>query len=268
VRSPGAKRSADDLSRIIAFVRGIDERTSDSTAPFRWGTAFFNSDLPRIYSLNFLEITDDKDVSLAGLIVAADELQGGAGLGHRRIVCRNEALGRELAPEFAASKWEVECDVVMVHERGPDRTSPPGLAQEIGLDEAAEIVEKATRREPYGKDDATVAQFVRRLDVIARATNLRVFAARIDDHIAAYCELYSDGRTAQIEDVNTLEEYRGRGLARAVILEALRGAEKDGCDLTFLFADDQDWPKELYAKLGFETVGRDYDFTKPRRDAS
>ena len=33
--------------------------------------------------------------------------------------------------------------------------------------------------------------------------------------------------------------------------------------MIFLIADDADWPKELYAKLGFDPIGRFWQFTKP-----
>jgi predicted GNAT family acetyltransferase len=76
------------------------------------------------------------------------------------------------------------------------------------------------------------------------------------------CELYTIDTVAQIEDVNTLEEFRGRGLASAVVLAAARRAEERGCDVVFLIADDDDWPKDLYARLGFEPVSRTWSFVR------
>ena len=75
-------------------------------------------------------------------------------------------------------------------------------------------------------------------------------------------DLYSDGRTAQIESVLTLEEFRRRGLGRAVVAEAVRAALSSGHDFVFLIADDEDWPKNLYVRMGFEPLGRFYDFLK------
>ena len=42
---------------------------------------------------------------------------------------------------------------------------------------------------------------------------------------------------AQIEDVNTLEEFRGRGVARNVVLRAAEEAARSGATFVFLFAD-------------------------------
>ena len=32
--------------------------------------------------------------------------------------------------------------------------------------------------------------------------------------------------------------------------------------MTFLVADDDDWPKEMYARVGFEGIGRRFEFTR------
>jgi predicted GNAT family acetyltransferase len=75
-------------------------------------------------------------------------------------------------------------------------------------------------------------------------------------------ELYSDGRIAQIEDVATLPEHRRRGYASAVVLRVVEEALATGHDLVFLTALDDDWPKELYARLGFEEIGRSWSFLR------
>ena len=62
----------------------------------------------------------------------------------------------------------------------------------------------------------------------------------------------------------TLEPYRGRGLARALVLRAAAESRAAGNDLTFLVADADDWPRRLYERLGLETVGRYSRFLKPR----
>jgi GNAT superfamily N-acetyltransferase len=60
--------------------------------------------------------------------------------------------------------------------------------------------------------------------------------------------------------------HRGRGHATAIVLRALEEARNGGHELTFLIADENDWPKELYARLGFGPIGRKFAFVKPPRD--
>ncbi len=123
--------------------------------------------------------------------------------------------------------------------------------------------EQIIRAEPWGKDDEVVAQLIASGARMARAGRGRHFAAFVDSVPASGADLYSDGRTAQIEDVATVPDFRGGGLATAVILRALDEALRAGHDFVFLIADDNDWPKELYARLGFEPIGRKFAFLRP-----
>ena len=52
-----------------------------------------------------------------------------------------------------------------------------------------------------------------------------------------------------------MRAYRGRGLGRAIVQHALDEARRDH-DVVFLEALADDWPRLLYAKLGFDVVDR------------
>ena len=70
------------------------------------------------------------------------------------------------------------------------------------------------------------------------------------------------GDVAQIEDVGTLEEFRGKGVARNIVLRAVDEARAAGASLVFLFADANDWPQHLYGRLGFDVLGPSRLFTR------
>jgi ribosomal protein S18 acetylase RimI-like enzyme len=57
---------------------------------------------------------------------------------------------------------------------------------------------------------------------------------------------------------------RGRGLGRMVVARAIELAREADPELVFIVADDDGWPKQLYAKLGFEPVGRLLSFHRGR----
>ena len=59
-----------------------------------------------------------------------------------------------------------------------------------------------------------------------------------------------------------MEAYRGRGFAKGVVNRAVSEARRAGHDLVFLLADEDDWPKELYRRLGFEEVGRTWELLR------
>jgi predicted GNAT family acetyltransferase len=91
----------------------------------------------------------------------------------------------------------------------------------------------------------------------------RFFGVEVDGEIVAWSDLYLAQGVGQVEDVATASEHRGKGYATAVVLRAAEEARRAGADLIFLVADDYDWPKELYARLGFDAVGCVYKFIRP-----
>src|SRR6476659_3591903 len=86
------------------------------------------------------------------------------------------------------------------------------------------------------------------------ATNLGIRDEAGD--VVAMTKLYSDGVTAQVEDVYTVPEWRNHGCARRLITRAIAVALQAGHELVFIVADDDGWPKHLYSRLGFEPIGR------------
>jgi ribosomal protein S18 acetylase RimI-like enzyme len=148
-------------------------------------------------------------------------------------------------------------------EAQPEPESEPGHTV-VEVDEPGQRAfrEEWLRAFPEAYSEAVVEQLLEQKRVVADAVGARFFLALVDGRAAAACELYERAGTAQIEDVGTLERYRGRGLARAVVLRALREARAAGCDLVFLEADADDWPKQLYGRLGFHAVGQIYAFLR------
>jgi len=135
------------------------------------------------------------------------------------------------------------------------------------VEEVDEVALRPARRrllaaEPWA-DPALVEQLLDAKQTIAQALTARFFAVRVDGEVVAYVDLYHDGRTAQIEDLATLEEHRGHGYASALVLRALEEARQAGCDLVFLVADAEDWPKLLYGRLGFVELGRYVKLIRP-----
>jgi predicted GNAT family acetyltransferase len=127
------------------------------------------------------------------------------------------------------------------------------------------LAEAATvREEPYGRDEDVVRQLVEMRTALAGAVPAaRFFVGAVDGVDAAVTTLYSDGATAQVEDVATLRDHRRRGLARAAVSAAIDAAVEMGHRFVFIVADDDDWPKELYGRLGFDPVGRAWSLTRP-----
>jgi GNAT superfamily N-acetyltransferase len=128
---------------------------------------------------------------------------------------------------------------------GPAGSEQPDLARAVGAERLRwEAAAESVSKHPWG------------------SVPTRYFVAADDGVDASACTLYSVGSVAQIEEVATLLAHRNRGLARAVVLAALESAVTGGAELVFLAADDLDWPKELYGRLGFDRLGTVEAFTR------
>jgi ribosomal protein S18 acetylase RimI-like enzyme len=212
-----------------------------------------------MWVLNELRVDADA-VEAAALAAALDELY--SHVAHRRAAIEVEDVAQRLAPAFAAAGWHVQRDVLMVLRRGRDRPPVPGLAREAS-DAELHAVEAQTMVEQGDRDPDLVAELLNGRAAFGRAGRARYFVGAVDGVDACHATLYSDGVLAQVEDVGTLERYRGRGLARAVCCAAIDAALAAGHEHVFIAADDDDWPKELYGRLGFDTIGRESSFTWP-----
>jgi len=248
--------------RIRAFERELDRRCSTLTEPTAFGTAYLNLDFPLRYDSNFVRAERLLDgVGADALAGDADRALGEHGLTHRKVVIDDDRNGGRLAAEFLDVGWSAERLITMVLRRSPE-ARPDVTVTACGFDEVRPFVEKVLKRQPYAEDDETVRQLVDVRAVYERVAGARFFVASVDGQPASVCELYVLDGVAQIEDVNTLEEFRGRGLASAVVLAAADAGRELGCDVTFLAADDADWPKELYRRLGFDPLGRSWSFVR------
>ena len=257
----------DDLARFFGLERRLLERLSTRIEPLDLGTAFFDEDYRERYNSNFL-LTEGPldDVPVETLLGAVDRTLGEAGYQHREVVVRDDAAGERYAPAFTSHGYEIERNAIMVHRREPDRASDLPV-EEVSFADVRNLLHVVYRRE--GHSNEITRLFTDQHGKNERVIGARFFAVRLGGQVAGNCELYVDGSDAQIEYVDTLEEFRGRGVARAVVLRSIEAAREAGALHVFIVADDDDWPKELYSRLGFDRIGRTWQFIrKPESTAA
>lgn len=256
-RDPGA-----GFARALAFENAIRDRLAEESEPFGWGTALFCPSLPAIYDVNFLRVEKpDEKIDAESLMAEANRLMEPRGLKHRKVVVDDETIGASLAPAFKDAGYDIHRLLFMVHRRQPERMATVDV-DEVVAELHTRAKERFNREQPYFETEDAIQQMNGLATRVFEATDKRCFAAYVDGEIASVCELYSDGVTAQIEDVSTLESHRSKGLATATVLRALHEARAWGHEMVFLVADADDWPKEMYLKLGFEGVGETYQFLR------
>jgi GNAT superfamily N-acetyltransferase len=250
------------LERALEFERRHNRLCATELLAFEWGHAYFSLDVPEIWDANHLRVEQPAAATASGLAAEAQKLMAARNLKHRRVFVDDDRLGSDLAPGFEELDWEPGRWVVMVLSRPPDRRVGTEEVTEPGLELVRRGRDEAVRKSEWYTGKGIVEQFRRRHFAQLETANGRDFAVVRDGLAVSFACLYTDGSTAQVEDVGTLDAYRGQGLSRAVVQRAVEAALQDGCDFVFLFADDGDWPKEFYTRFGFETVGRIHHFLK------
>jgi ribosomal protein S18 acetylase RimI-like enzyme len=246
---------ADVLARIQRFEREVEMAGSEVVqSPF--GVGMLEPSLPLRHDSNYL-LVDRLPLGAGAQDLAgeADRILGGAGCAHRAVIAFDADLGTKLEPQFRELGWNVRRHIWMAQLREPERRADPSVVEEVGEDELRAGRTAEILRYPWGTEEVA-RQLMDAKTLLAERATTRFFGIRVGDEIVSWADLYLGDGIAQVEDVATKEEHRGKGYATAVILRAAGEARDSGADLVFLVADDDDWPKELYGRLGFDTVGR------------
>ena len=243
----------EELARAYAFLaRGDMGGSRTVTSPC--GTAVYTDELPRRLDGNYLRV--ERSAEPEELVAEAKRLE------RRLLFVPDPALGEPLEPWFAEHGWRLDRHLVMAQLREPERTADVSLVHELEEEALRPARRRLLENEPWAKPEV-VEQLFKAKALIGERVSARFLGVEVDGEVVSYTDLYTGGVDAQIEDLGTLPEHRGRGYASAVVLSAIETARGGGADFVFLVADAEDWPKELYRRLGFDELGHYTKFFAP-----
>jgi len=250
-----APSRVDLLARVFAFLRANLSRTADELRPIEAGCVVSSPSLPAVWSVNHVRVA--LPLEFESVVDLADRQMERCR--YVQIVAENQETGPALEQAFRAARWKTERELLMILSATPDRQADTSMVIDAGAAEVTELMRRwysEDERDPVALDQ--LVEFSRRE---SRACRDRLLGVRSSDgQLVAMSKLRSDGRTAQVEDVYTAPEARGRGFGRAVVSRAVEIALDAGHDVIFINADDNDWPKELYGRIGFRPLGRLWQF--------
>ena len=244
-----------DLRRAFDFLTRADMAWSRSE-PTRFGTAVFDDRVPKRYDSNYLLVEKLPPDT------AAEELAADAAAHGRRMIFFHPAPDEALVSGFRTLGWRVDRHVFMAQRAPVTRSGPLDLVRELDADALREARRRLIAGYPWAAPEV-IDQLHEAKRLIRERVETRFYGLVVDGQVVSYADLYVEAPIAQIEDVGTLEEHRGKGYASAVVLRAAAEARARGADLVFLVADAEDWPQQLYRRLGFEPIGHYWKFIAP-----
>jgi len=241
---------------VNEFRRRLQRRAAERVVPTAHGVGLLADSVPNVYDANYLSV---ESTSATADVLAAEAGDLLSHVPHRRVII--EDGDARFADGFAALGYHRSTHLVMTHAREPDRRVDASLVLEVPFDRLIPARTAATLAEPWG-NESLARQLNDAKRLIIAAVDVRFFGVIVDGQVAAYCELRQAGDVAQIEDVNVVPRFRGRGLGRAIVQHALDDGRRSS-RVVYLEALADDWPRELYTKLGFAVAGRRDFYTRP-----
>jgi GNAT superfamily N-acetyltransferase len=243
----------DAAARARAWRNAAHAAVCDVLEPWAHGTVVRATAFPSYFDFNLVRVEEDPAMPVEALSAIADRALDG--LAHRRLDFDEAANGERLRAEFEARGWKTARLVWMRHESPP----PPGPAiavEQVSYD-AVHHLRVAWHHEDFpGQDPADYHAQARE---VAMRRDVQVLAVREAGEPIAFAQLERAGEAAEITQVYVHPDHRGGGRGTAMTRAAILAA-RDASDL-WIVADDEDRPKELYARLGFRPAWRTTECT-------
>ena len=246
----GFPAPGDRPARARAFDHSLAERRAAAVVPVTGGVAVLDPRVAASHEHNSLWITDP----VPGPVLESEADRVLEAYRHRRAVFDVDP------PE--ALDWQLERLRLMVLD--PSVEVRPGASEvtTVTSEVMAGLWGPSWRRDRrIGEDE--IGDLLRR-EAIADAHARIVDLAVLDERGVpiAGTQLRIDGATASIEAVMAEPDVRARGHAGSLVAEAVRRAREAGCDVVFLAAAADDWPRQWYGRLGFVGVADRWEATK------
>ena len=220
----------------------------DVIEPWEHGVVLRATRFPDYYDFNVVRVDETPGgMSAEELAAFADEAL--AGHAHRRVDLEFEpAAAERLRAGFERLGWLSERLVWMRHE-APVPPGPQLEVEQVHYDVVRHL-RVAWHREDFPEIDP--GAFLDQAREVAMKLGVQVFAAFEGGRPVAYAQLERLGDRSELSQLYVLPEQRGGGRGTALTRAAIAAAG-DVPEL-WIVADDEDRPKELYARLGFRAA--------------
>jgi ribosomal protein S18 acetylase RimI-like enzyme len=244
----------DGFGRVLGWLDDVAEGRAAHTVAVPGGTAYLHPEYPIAHVQNFVRLRRAAPgLDAEAVDRAVNDVFAGTRVDHRVVEVYDAALAERLAPGLQALGYHHATDLVMRYAQGAPSPGA-GRVVTLSLDERMEVATLWRRLDhPTWPEDWT-RQLGERIRTIVPVAECTFLAVRDETGaVVSRADLFRRDGITQIEEVVTMPRARNRGYASELVLEGVRRAETDEI---IIIADADDWPAQLYRRLGFEDLGR------------
>jgi N-acetylglutamate synthase-like GNAT family acetyltransferase len=252
------------LARCLGFLRDVHRRSATEIVHKSFGVGFFNEHFPDKQDLNVFWIDRiDPDLDAHEVIREIDRIQGNRGLQYRRLAVGDQCTLESVISALRDSTWVHSSNLLMTRDTpNPSDPSNEVFVQAVPLEQLKAHMHRWYLAEEGLTEDQAV-MLVEASRETQQAVPTLYLAAFIDAKVVGWCELRTLEQTAQVENLGTLPLYRNRGVATALMNEALSLSEQERVEVIFVQTDAVARTQYLFSGLGFEPVGVLHKFLMP-----
>jgi ribosomal protein S18 acetylase RimI-like enzyme len=248
------RAKVDAETRARSWYHAIQAAICDVIEPWLYGTVVRATRYPSYFDFNLVRVERAPELGVDELEYFADGAL--AGLVHRRVDFELVAAGERFRAALEARGWLSTRLLWMVHEdRSPTVTDD--RIEEVSYDAVTEL-RIAWHREDFPDQEAT--GYFSQAAEVGEIRGARVLALREHGAPVAFAQFVREGDEAEITHVYVKPEWRGAGRGAAITSAAI--AAIGHVEDLWICADDEDRPKNLYARLGFRPVWTSMQFTR------
>jgi GNAT superfamily N-acetyltransferase len=247
--------TGNPMARMLDVVGWTLRSIADEVHDVSNGWWLRSPSMPQVWSLNQFRLT--APTTARDLIELADRFQDGLSYRHVEI---DAELSEGLEEHLASAGWRIDREVYMALGATPADVDDADI-EELNEDQSSVLMGQWAEEDHPGISPASVAQLVELSRREGRLWGERRFGVVASDKTpVALTKLRANEAIAWVEDVFTTKAARRRGHARRLVNHAAGIAGASSAELTFIVADDNDWPKHLYEEIGFRPVGYTWTF--------
>lgn len=200
----------------------------------------------------------DPPVDWSDIEAQAEPTLRALGLRFRRVTLFGEEVRRRLAGTLSAEGFRESVRWLLVY-RGLATARIPEHVQIRNVDpflRPAWFTLTYRIQQEYGEGPEEAAEETSLYGRLADRAGRTILAGFRGDSMAGTADLNRIGSIGSVEHVQTAPEWRGQGVATALVTRATDQAVRDGCRGVELVTHSRSLADQLYAPCGFETVDR------------